>query len=54
MVTLQTLITVIYYCLIAYVAAIMIWNLCKARRWQDEILYVIVLLPFLLRLFKLK
>ncbi len=54
MVILQTLITVIYYCLIAYVTVILIWNLCKARNWQEEVLYVVVLLPFLLRLFRLK
>ncbi len=33
MVLLQTLITVIYYCLIAYVAAILIWNFRRARKW---------------------
>lgn len=54
MVLLQTLITVIYYCLIAYVAAILIWNFRRARKWQEEVLYVVVLLPFLLRLFRLK
>ena len=51
---LQTLITVIYYGLIAYVIVILVWNLVRTRRWQNEVLYVIVLLPFLLRLFRLK
>jgi hypothetical protein len=50
----QTLITLLYYALVAYVAAMLIWNLLRARRWQDELLYVVVLLPFLLRLFRLK
>ena len=54
MAVLQTLITLIYYCLIAYVAVILIWNLIKTRRWQEEVLYVVVLIPFLLRLFRLK
>jgi hypothetical protein len=54
MAMLQTLVTFIYYCLIAYVAAILIWNLVRTRRWQEEVLYVVVLLPFLLRLFRLK
>jgi len=54
MTTLQTLITVIYYCVVAYVAAILIWNLVRTRKWQEEVLYVIVLLPFILRLLRLK
>lgn len=54
MAVLQTLITLIYYCLIAYVAVILVWNLVKTRRWQEEVLYVVVLIPFLLRLFRLK
>lgn len=54
MAVLQTLITLIYYCLIAYVAVILVWNLVKTRRWQEEVLYVVVLIPFLLRLLRLK
>jgi hypothetical protein len=54
MTVLQTLITIVYYCLIAYVAVILIWNLVKTRRWQEEVLYVVVLIPFLLRLLRLK
>lgn len=48
------IITILYYGLVAYVAAIMIYNLIKTRKWEQEVLYVIVLLPFLLRLFRLK
>jgi hypothetical protein len=54
LIALQTLVTVIYYCLVAYVTVILIWNLVRARKWQEEVLYVIVLLPFLLRLLRLK
>lgn len=54
MVLLQTLITVAYYALVAYVAAMLLWNLIRTRKWQEELLYVVVLLPFLLRLFRLK
>ncbi|MGD2217148.1 MAG: hypothetical protein PVJ64_10335 [Gemmatimonadales bacterium] len=54
MVILQTLITVLYYGLIAYVAVILIWNFSKTRKWEQEVLYIIVLIPFLLRLFRLK
>jgi hypothetical protein len=54
MAILQTLITVLYYGLIAYVAVILIWNFSKTRKWEQEVLYLIVLIPFLLRLFRLK
>lgn len=50
----MNLITVIYYVLVAYVACILIYNLVKSRNWQKDILYIIVLIPFLLRLFRLK
>jgi len=48
------LITGIYLCLVAYVCVIMIWNLARAKSWEKEVLYLIVLVPFLLRLFWLK
>ena len=51
---LDGLITFIYYALVAYVALLLIWNLARARSWEREALYIIVLLPFLLRLFRLK
>ncbi len=54
MIALQTLITVVYYCVVAYVAVLLIWNLVRTKKWQEEVLYVIVLLPFLLRLLRLK
>ncbi len=48
------IITVLYYLMVAFTAALMIWNLLKSRKWQEEALYMIVLLPFLLRLLRLK
>jgi len=48
------IITIMYYVLVAYIVVIMIWNLIKTKRWEKEILYIVVLLPFLLRLFRLK
>ena len=48
------IITVLYYILIAYVAVLMVWNLIKSKKWQDELLYVIILMPFVLRLLRLK
>jgi hypothetical protein len=40
--------------LVAYIAVLMVWNLLKSKKWQDEVLYVIVLIPFVLRLLRLK
>lgn len=54
MAILTTLISICYYVFIAYVAVLMIVNLIKSRKWDQELLYVVVLIPFLLRLFRLK
>jgi hypothetical protein len=48
------IITILYYLLVAYVVFLMIWNIVKSKKWQEEVLYVIVLIPFLLRLLRLK
>jgi hypothetical protein len=48
------IITILYYLLVAFAAGLMIWNLFRSRKWQEEVLYMIVLLPFLLRLLRLK
>ncbi len=47
-------ITTVYYALTAGVAVILAYNFVKCRRWDQELLYIVVLLPFLLRLFLLK
>ncbi len=54
MILIQTLVTVLYYLMVAFVAVLMVWNLVRSRKWEEEVLYVIVLIPFLLRLFQLK
>jgi hypothetical protein len=51
---LQSIITVLYYVLVGYIAVIMLWNFKRTKEWEKELLYLIVLLPFLLRLFRLK
>ncbi len=51
---LMNIITIIYYLLVACSSFIMIYNLIKSKKWEQEILYIIVLIPFLLRLFRLK
>jgi hypothetical protein len=50
----MSIITIIYYILIAYTAVVLIYNLIKSRSWEKEVLYIVVLIPFLLRLFRLK
>jgi uncharacterized membrane protein len=50
----NTIVTLLYYFLTAYVAVMLVWNFLKRKNWQEEVLYVIVLIPFLLRLLRLK
>jgi hypothetical protein len=50
----QSLITAAYYGLTALTAALLIYNFVRSRAWDREVLYLIVLLPFLLRLLRLK
>jgi hypothetical protein len=54
MVFIQSFVSFLYYLLVGYVAILLVWNLLRSRKWDEEILYVIVLIPFLLRLFRLK
>jgi len=48
------MITVLYYALVAFVSVLLVVNLVKSRKWERDVLYVIVLVPFLLRLLRLK
>lgn len=48
------MITVLYYALTAFVAVLLVWNFIDRKKWQEEVLYVIVLLPFVLRILRLK
>lgn len=48
------IVTILYTLFIAYVVVLMVVNLIRTRDWQKEILYVIVLIPFVLRLLRLK
>jgi hypothetical protein len=50
----NTIVTLLYYFLTAYVVVMLVWNFLKRKNWQEEVLYVIVLIPFLLRLLRLK
>jgi hypothetical protein len=51
---LTTIISAIYYLFIALISVLIIYNLIKTKDWKKEVIYVVILLPFLLRLFFLK
>ena len=48
------IILILYYLLTAFVAYLLLTNLLKSKKWQEEVLYILVLIPFLLRVFRLK
>jgi hypothetical protein len=48
------MVTILYYALVAAVSVVLVVNLLKSKKWERDVLYVIVLLPFLLRLLRLK
>jgi hypothetical protein len=47
-------VTVLYYGLTAFTAFLIVRNFLRSKKRQDEVLYLIVLIPFLLRLLRLK
>jgi hypothetical protein len=51
---LSTTISVLYYALIAFIVVLIIYNMIRTKDWKKEIVYIIILIPFLLRLFMLK
>jgi uncharacterized membrane protein len=50
----NTIVTLLYYVLTAFVAVLLVWNFLRRKNWQEEVLYIIVLIPFVLRLLRLK
>ncbi len=50
----NTVVTILYYLLTAYAAVLLVANFLKNKKWQEEVLYIIVLIPFILRLLRLK
>jgi hypothetical protein len=47
-------VTILYYALVAFISVLLAVNLLKSKKWERDVLYVLVLLPFLLRLLRLK
>ena len=54
MVLIQTFISILYVLLVGFVAALLIWNFIRSRKWEEEVLLILVLVPFLLRFLGLK
>jgi amino acid permease len=54
MILLSGIITVAYYVIVAGIVVVLIRNLIRTKDWEQEVLYIVVLIPFLLRLFRLK
>jgi hypothetical protein len=54
MILAQSMITVAYYGLVACATAMLVHSFVRAKSWDREILYLIVLVPFVLRLLRLK
>jgi hypothetical protein len=50
----MAIVTILYYVMVGYVSVLLIWSLIKSAKWERDVLYILVLLPFLLRLFRLK
>ena len=51
---LNTIISVVYYLFIALIAVLIVYNLVKSKDWKKEVIYIVILIPFLLRLFMIK
>lgn len=54
MLTLNMLITCAYYAITALFGAAICWNAYKSKDAQESILYIVILIPFVLRLMRLK
>jgi len=51
---LNTIISVVYYLFIAFISVLIVYNLIKTKDWRKEVIYIVILIPFLLRLFMIK
>jgi len=49
------MIMILYYLITAYIAAMLIWNFIREKKSiNDMLLYLIVFVPLVLRLFRIK
>jgi len=47
-------IMILYYAITAFFAAVLFWSFVKSKDVQKAILYLVILMPFVLRVFRLK
>jgi len=50
----MVIVTILYYILVGYVSLLLVASLVRSAKWERDVLYILVLIPFLLRLFRLK
>jgi hypothetical protein len=51
----MSVIMIIYYVISAYIAAMVLWNFIREKKSaNDMLLYLLVLIPLILRLFRIK
>jgi hypothetical protein len=44
----------LYYIFTAFIVFLCVWNFIKSRNIQEEILYAVLIVPFILRIFHIK
>ena len=50
-----SLIMIIYYIICAFIAGLLIWNFIREKENKEQmLLYLIVLIPFILRIFRIR
>ena len=50
-----SIIMIIYYIISAFIAAMLIWNFISEKKDKEKMLiYLIVLIPFVLRIFRIR
>jgi uncharacterized protein YqhQ len=54
MMTIFTLINWAYFGIIVYLVAFLTWNLFELDDWKEQVLSVLVLIPFVLRIIGIK
>lgn len=54
MAILYTIISVCYYLIIAFITFVIARNLVKSKNFQEAILFSVMLMPFILRILRIK
>ncbi len=50
----MTPVGMLYYAMTAFFAVILCWNFIKTRDAQQAVLYLVILMPFVMRILRLK